>query len=156
MSHRMCRECHRLVSESAAACPHCGIGHPVSAETPFAHLRPYGSALLIGVALAWFGGLWFRYQVGQLLQGSTTPPSHSVVPRDPHPGYQSLKNVWVGAALFAREDHRIYVGRVASLSCPYQPASSASVACIQIEFADGQRSWLPWGTAEARFITPRR
>jgi hypothetical protein len=102
MSHRMCRECHRLVSESAVACPHCGIPRPVSAESPFAHLRPYGSALLIGVALALVGGWWFRYQVGQLLQQSAGPASHSVVPRDSHPGYQSLQNLRVGAALFAR------------------------------------------------------
>jgi hypothetical protein len=66
MPHRLCRECHRLVSDAARTCPHCGIAQPVAGDGSASRLRPYGSALLVGLALIWAGGLWFRYQLGQL------------------------------------------------------------------------------------------
>jgi hypothetical protein len=104
----MCRECHRRVSEAANTCPHCGIPQPVATDGPFAHLRPYGNALLLGLALLWIGGLWFRYQVGQLEAVIDAPVPVAPKARDPHPGFQSLpQQVWLGASLFGRRDQRM-------------------------------------------------
>jgi hypothetical protein len=156
MPHQMCRECHRLVSEAANTCPHCGIPQPVPTDDPFPHLRPYASALLLGLALLWIGGLWFRYQVAQLEAVIDAPVPVASMARDPHPGFQSLPQaVWLGAPLFGRRD-QAYVGRVTSLSCPRQPVGVGGVACLQIEFADGRREWVAWTTAVAGHLTPRR
>jgi hypothetical protein len=56
-------------------CPHCGIPRPLSTDGPLAHFWPYASALLLGLALMWVGGLWFRYQMTQLeaLIGAPVP-----------------------------------------------------------------------------------
>ncbi len=154
MPQRMCRECHRLVSEAAAACPHCGIPHPTAGEERFHRLRPYGSALLLGLLLAWIGGVWFRYQVGQLEQAPPLPVP--VAPRDAHPAFQSLsQHIWVGAPLFGRTTWA-YVGRVTSLTCPQQPARPGGVACLQVEFADGRRAWVQQSAADSQYLTPRR
>src|SRR5690349_520405 len=110
MPHQMCRECHRLVSESATTCPHCGIARPASFDDPLARLRPYGSALLLGLVLTWFGGLWFRYQVGLLHEEPAVPAPIPVAHPDSYPGFQSLRGFWLGAPLFARDDRRTYVG----------------------------------------------
>ena len=154
MPQQMCRECHRLVSEAATACPHCGITRPVSADGPLTHLRPYASALLLGVALVWVGGFWFRYQVGQLHQASAEPPPPTPAQLDPHPGFRPLQGGRLGAPVFDRES-RVYVGRITSLNCPSQPSNVVMVACLQIEFADGQRMWVQRSTAEAKYLTPK-
>jgi hypothetical protein len=154
--HQMCRECHRLVSEGATTCPHCGITHPAATDGPFAHLRPYASALALGLALLWIGGLWLRYQVAQF--GAVIEAPVSVPPKapDPYPGFQPLtQGVWVGAPLFGRRD-RAFAGHVTSLTCPRQPAGVSGAVCLQIEFAGGRREWVAWTTAVAGYLTPRR
>lgn len=154
MPHQMCRECHRLISEAAIACPHCGIPRPVASDGPWTHLRPYGSALLLGLALVGIGGLWFRYQVEHLVKAPPAPMSVVRSP-DPYPGFQSLaQGVWLGAPLFGRHD-RLYVGRITSLNCPRQPIEAVHVACLQIEFADGRREWVEWSTAEGQYLAAR-
>ena len=121
MAHQMCRECHRLVSEAATTCPHCGTPRPVATDGPFAHLRPYASALLLGLALAWIGGLWFRYQMAQFEALVVAPVPVAPRPQDPYPGFQSLtQRVWLGAPLFGRRD-QAYAGRVTSLTCRISP-----------------------------------
>jgi len=150
----MCRECHRLVSDAAIACPHCGIPHPAETDGPWTRLRPYGSALLLGLVLVGIGGLWFRYQMEQLAEA---PPAPIPVagPQDPHPGFQSLaQGVWLGAPLFGRQD-RLYVGRITSLDCPRQHSGAIRVACLQIEFADGRREWVERSTAERQYLAAR-
>jgi hypothetical protein len=154
MPHQMCRECHRLVSDAARSCPYCGIGRPVGEPGPFVHLRPFGSAFLLGIGLILVGGVWFRFQLEQLAPAPAPPAP--VAPLDPHPGFQSLtRAVWVGAALYGRDD-RSYVGRVTSLDCPTQPNGEPRPACLQVEFADGHRVWITRSTAEAKFLTPGR
>jgi hypothetical protein len=155
MPHLMCRECHRLVSDTAIACPHCGIARPASSTDPVARLRPYGSALLAGVALAWLGGLWIRSQVEQLV-GPSGPAPSVIATQDPYPGFQPLRGVWINAPLFNRNPDPTYAGRITSLSCPYQPANATRVACVQIEFADGTRRWVQRSGVESRFLTPKR
>ena len=137
MPHQMCRECHRLVSEAATTCPHCGIPQPVATGGPFAHLRPYASALMFGLALLWIGGLWLRYQVAQF--GSVIEAPVPVAPKARDP----------------RRD-RAYAGHVTSLSCAHQRAGVSGAACLQIEFAGGRREWVAWSTAVAGYLTPRR
>ena len=155
MPQQMCRECHRLVSEAATACPHCGIRRPVASEGPFAHLRPYGGALLLGLALVWIGGLWFRYQIGQLEKPPAVPVRVFAAPQDSFPGFYPLAQaVWVGAPLFGRKS-RVYVGRILSLNCPHQPVGAVRFACLEIEFKDGRREWIERSTAEAQYLTPR-
>ena len=156
MPHQMCRECHRLVSEGANACPHCGIPRPVATDGPFAHLRPYANALLLGLALVWIGGLWFRYQLAQFEALAAAPVPVAPKAQDRYPGFQSLtQEVWLGAPLFGRRD-QAYVGRVTSLTCPRQPVGVSGVACLQIEFADGHREWVERRMADAGYLTPRR
>lgn len=151
MSQQMCRECHRLVSEAASTCPHCGMPRPVAADGPFTHLRPCGSALLLGLALVWIGGLWFRYQVGQLKEIAATPTTIAI--QDKHPAYQTLdQGVWLGAPLLRRNSLG-YVGRITSLDCPQPAAAASRVACLQIEFVDGRRDWIQWSTAETQYVT---
>jgi hypothetical protein len=153
--HQMCRECHRLVSDGAIACPHCGITQPTATDGPWSHLRPFGSALLLGFALVGIGGLWFRYQMEQLVDA---PPARAPVagPEDPHPGFRSLaQGVWLGAALFGREN-QLYVGRITSLDCPRQAVGPSPVACLQIEFADGRREWVERTVAEGQYLAARR
>lgn len=110
----------------------------------------------MGVVLAWLGGLWFRYQVGQLHEEPSAPAPITDAPQDSYPGFQPLRGAWIGAPLFAREDNRAYVGRVTSLSCPSQLPGAFTLVCLEIEFADGRRKWVPWNTVQARFLTPRR
>jgi hypothetical protein len=154
MSQRMCRECHRLVSETAPTCPHCGIPHPAAVERGLSRMRPYGTALLLGVLLVWVGGMWFRYQVGQLEQAPPLPVP--IAPREAHPAFQPLsQHIWVGAPLFGRTTWA-YVGRVTSLTCPRQPAGPGGTGCLQIEFADGRRAWVQGSVAESQYVTPRR
>jgi len=156
MPHQMCRECHRLVSESANTCPHCGIPRPGSTDSPLAHVRPYASALLFGLALMWIGGLWFRYQMTQFGALIAVPVPAAPKTQDQYPGFQSLTQaVWLGAPLFGRQD-QAYVGRVTSLNCPRQPVGVSGAACLQIEFPDGRREWVERSTAEAGYMTPRR
>jgi hypothetical protein len=154
MAQQLCRECHRLVSEAANTCPHCGVPRPAETDGPWAHLRPYGSALLLGLALVGVGGLWFRYQLEHLVAApvAVAPPQRE----DAFPGFQSLaQGIWLGAPLFGR-DHPVYVGRITSLNCPQQPQTASQVACLQIEFEDGHREWVERRTAEGQFLTPRR
>jgi hypothetical protein len=66
MGHVMCRECHRLVSERARACPYCGVSRPVVTRDPDGVFAgPRGKFTLITLLLT-LGIAWFRHQVHQL------------------------------------------------------------------------------------------
>lgn len=152
MSQSLCRECRRLVSELAGACPHCGIPRPVEHGSGLT-LRPYFSAFGVGLVLVGLGGLWFRYQVGLLEGGPAVATPMARV--DPHPGFQLAgQRIWLGAPLFTREG-LTYAGRVVSLSCPGRPPVQGRVACLQIELANGHRRWLEWSSVEDHYLTPR-
>jgi hypothetical protein len=155
MSHQMCRECHRLVSESAKACPHCGISRPAASEGAFTHLRPYFSALLLGSVLAGVGGFWLRQQVQWLERVNAAPVVAD--PREQHPGFVSpAQQLWLGAPLFERAT-RVYVGQVISLDCPREVGLvSRRVTCLQIELRDGRQEWIERSAAGARYLVPRR
>ena len=72
MSHRLCRECHHLVSEEAKSCPHCGISRPGRPDEAEGWLVRHRGAILLAVILLSLEVAWFRYQVNQL---SGPPPS---------------------------------------------------------------------------------
>lgn len=153
MPQQMCRECHRLVSELANTCPHCGISRPVAADGPFTHLRPHFSALLLGLALAGVGSLWLRHQFEWFARVNAAPVPPA--PWEQHPGFDSpAQRIWLGAPLFERKT-RVYVGRVISLDCPRHVSLVSRVACLQIEFADGRQEWVERSAANARYLIPQ-
>lgn len=72
MGHRLCRECHHLVSEEAGTCPHCGISRPGRTEEADGWLARYSGVFLLAVILLILEVAWFRHQVSQL-SGPPTP-----------------------------------------------------------------------------------
>lgn len=156
MPQGMCRECHRLVSEEANACPHCGVRRPVATEGAFEPLPPYTGALLPGLGVAAVGGSVVPIPdrpigPGVRRAGSCGPCRTSRgVPRLPVAG----PGMWLGAPLFGRES-RAYVGRITSLTCPQHHARVSGVTCLEIEFADGRRAWVERSRAETQYLTPR-
>ncbi len=151
MGHRMCRECHRLVSEEAKACPHCGVPRPGAPGDRESWASRYRGAIAVALVLLGVEIAWFRHQMAQL----TGPPSTLPVPAarvDSFPGYRSLaKGVWLGARLYDRRD-RSYVGRITSLHCP-EPAPRDGVwRCMEVEYADGERGWVSRRDGEARYL----
>src|SRR4029453_16755664 len=96
MSHVMCRECHKLVSDQAKVCPHCGISRP--GRTPHADgwLARYRGALLMGVCLLGLELAWFRHQVMELNGPTVSEPDRLAGsghrPESPRPGVVPI--VW--------------------------------------------------------------
>lgn len=72
MAHRMCRECHQLVSEEARTCPRCGVPRPVVNYDSDALFAGYRGRLTFILVLLALGITWIRYQVNQLA-GSPKP-----------------------------------------------------------------------------------
>jgi hypothetical protein len=91
MSHVMCRECHKLVSDEAKVCPHCGISRPGRTAHADGWLARNRAPVLMAVCLLGLELAWFRYQVDQL-NGPPLPPESRVVapfPRSPSPRHES-------------------------------------------------------------------
>ena len=79
MGHRMCRECHQLVSEKARTCPRCGVPRPVVTHNPDALFAGYRGGLTLILVLLAVGITWVRYQLNQL---AGFPMSTSVAAAD--------------------------------------------------------------------------
>jgi rRNA maturation protein Nop10 len=149
MELRLCRECHRLVSEEAKTCPRCGVPRPVASEDETAWLVKHRGALLLALLLFGLEIAWFRAQVKQL---AGPPIPMRVAPVDSYPGYRSLaQEVWVGARLYDRQDWH-YVGQITSLNCPDPTPRGSIWRCVEVEFVDGHRDWVRRQVGETRYI----
>jgi hypothetical protein len=78
MGHRMCRECHQLISEEAKTCPRCGVSRPVVTRDPDALFAGYRGGLTLILVLLAVEIAWIRHQVKQLA-GSPMPPAVAAV-----------------------------------------------------------------------------
>jgi hypothetical protein len=80
MGHRMCRECHQLVSEEARTCPHCGVPRPVVTHDPDALFAGYRGGLTLILVLLAVEIAWFRHQVKQFAGSPKPTPVAAVEP----------------------------------------------------------------------------
>jgi hypothetical protein len=84
MGHRMCRECHQLVSEEARTCPRCGVPRPVVTRDPDAVFAGYRGGLTLILLLLAVEIAWIRYQVNQLAGSPMPTPVAAVDSILPH------------------------------------------------------------------------
>jgi hypothetical protein len=145
---RLCRECHKLVSEEARACPHCGVPDPADSEHSGSWVSKHRGTLALVFGLLGLEVAWFHHQV-KLLAGPPVTVQAATV--DSFPGYRSLRGVWLGAKLYYR-DTRTYVGQITSLQCPDPTPRGSAWRCVEVEFADGHREWVRRQVGEKLYL----
>ena len=147
MSHVMCRECHKLVSDQAKVCPHCGISRP--GRTPHADgwLARYRGALVLAVCLLGLELAWFRHQVMELNGPMVSEPGRTAGsfqrPESPRPGVVPI--VWTNVRVHV-------VDRATGLPVPNLWVSRYAHGPV-VRWADSL-GWVsfPWRPEEPRML----
>ncbi len=143
----MCRECHKLVSDEAKVCPHCGISGPGRTAQTDGWLARYRGALLMAVCLLGLEFAWFRHQVSELNGPALPEPGRIALsyqrPDSPRPGVVPV--VWTMVRVHV-------VDRASGLPVPNLWVSRYAHGPL-VRWADSL-GWVsfPWGRAEPRVL----